>query len=195
MQGGGKRDTRAPCDFCYSEDERTVILRRVNRKGLGLLVWLGTFALGACGSAPPPATQASPLLDTVVPNFDAKTLGGSAFDSSTFYERPLVVSFVSPDCTACDRTLLAAQSLYGDLHDVVVLGVFRDAEAEDALRMKSRDGLKFPIIVDSSGALARRFKVDRVPKTFVADRNGRVHWVGGSDLTEDTLGAAVATVR
>ncbi|HEY4157118.1 MAG TPA: TlpA disulfide reductase family protein [Polyangiaceae bacterium] len=155
--------------------------------------WLG--ALVACGSVPPPATQASPLLETVVPNFESKTLGGNSFDSGSFYERPLVMSFVSPDCAACDRTLRAAQAMYGDLHDVVVIGVFRDAEKEDALRMQARDGLRFPIIVDANGSLSRRFKVDAVPTTFVADRNGRVHWVGGSTLTEDGLMAAVQTVR
>jgi peroxiredoxin len=135
------------------------------------------------------------MLNVAVPNFESKTLGGTPFDSGRFYERPLVVSFASPECGACDRSLRAAQSLYGDVHDVVVLGVFRDAETDDALRMKSRDGIKFPIIVDTSGSLTRRFKVEDVPKTFVADRNGRVHWVGGSELTEDGLAAAVDTVR
>src|SRR5689334_17751256 len=130
---------------------------------------LCAFALAACGSEPPPATQASPLLDKVVPSFESKTLGGSVFEPGTFYERPLVVSFASPDCAACDRSLRAAQAMYGDLHDVVVIGVIRDAEKEDALSLTSRNGLKFPIVVDADGSIARRFQVKHVPKTFVAD--------------------------
>jgi predicted transcriptional regulator len=55
--------------------------------------------------------------------------------------------------------------------------------------------VKFPVAVDGEGIVARRFEVEERPRTFVVDAQGRVSWVGGAELTEDSLTAAVRASR
>lgn len=153
------------------------------------------FALSAlgCASTPPPRSQPSPLLNDVMPGFESETLSGNPLYTSGFEGRTLVVSFVATGCEPCERTLAAAQSMYADRHDVVVVGVFqREKDAEHALTVASKHALKFPLILDPDGAISKRFQIQEVPRTFVVDGAGRVRWVGGSEMTQDGLVAAVS---
>ncbi len=105
-----------------------------------------------------------------------------------------MVSFVAGDCAACDKTLEAAQGMYADLSDVVVVGVFGPNETADANLMVQRNELRFPVVVDENGTIAELFRVAERPTTFVADGYGRVKWVGGAGLTQDQLTSAVQSV-
>jgi len=153
------------------------------------------LALTGCGSAPLPRSLPSPLMNGALPGFESTTLNGTPLDTSSFYGRPLIVSFVSSDCRACEKTLAAAQATYADLHDVAIVGVFSREGGTNAARVISKHGVKFPIVVDPDGEISERFQIDEVPTTFVADDQGRVHWVGGPELTEATLSAAAESVR
>ena len=52
-----------------------------------------------------------------------------------------------------------------------------------------------PIVVDTDNSIARSFQVKDTPMTFVADKRGRIRWVGGDDVTEEMLVAAVEAVE
>lgn len=151
------------------------------------------FTLG-CSTAPPPASEPSPLLKGMLPSFESNTLSGNRLDTSSFHGRPYVVSVVTTDCKSCERTLAATQAMYSSKSDVSVVGVFH-CDTQMALRWSKEYELRFPILIDDDGAIARRLQVEEYPRTFVTDRRGWVQWVGGEDLTEDTLVAAVDTVR
>lgn len=151
--------------------------------------------LGGCSAVPLPRSQPSPFINGALPGFESTTLNGNALDTSAFYGKPLIVSFVSSECAACGQTLSAAQATYADLHDVVIVGVFSREDTDDAARLTSKYGVKFPVVADPDGAISKRYQIDELPRTFVADAQGRLHWVGGSELTEDTLGAAANSVR
>jgi peroxiredoxin len=129
-----------------------------------------------------------------MPSFESKTLNGNQLFSGAFHGRRLVVSFVSSDCEACGTTLEAAEAMYSDLSDVVVVGVFAPDDPGEALGTVKRLELHFPVVVDEDGAIARRFQVDERPTTFVADGYGRVQWVGGSNLTLEGLTSAVQSM-
>jgi hypothetical protein len=81
------------------------------------------------------------------------------------------------------------------MSDVVVVGVFGGTDQGTANSVVRRHELRFPVVVDSDGAIAKRFHVDELPTTFVADGFGRVQWVGGSALTEEGLTLAVRNVN
>jgi cytochrome c biogenesis protein CcmG/thiol:disulfide interchange protein DsbE len=151
-------------------------------------------ALG-CAASPAPRSESSPLLGDVMPPFESKTLNGNPFYSTAFHGNAFVVIFVKSGCAACERTLSAAQATYVDLRDVVVVGVFGADDAEAAPGIASRLAVKFPVVVDENGSIARQFRISELPKTFVVDGNGRVTWVGGSDLSEGTLSRAVRAVN
>lgn len=149
----------------------------------------------ACASQPPPRSLPSELLGDAMPSFESETLNGNPLFSGAYEGRRVVVSFVAADCAACTRTLRAAQEMYSDMSDVVVVGVFAPEDAEGASSVVRRNELRFPVVIDHNGEIAERFRVDERPTTFVADGYGRVKWVGGSSVTEETLVSAVRSVN
>ncbi|HET9934723.1 MAG TPA: TlpA disulfide reductase family protein [Polyangiaceae bacterium] len=151
----------------------------------------------ACGaSQPPPPTHPSPLLGYPMPSFESRTISGNPVISASFERHKVVVTFVASKCKACEQTLSAANAVYKDDRELVVVGVYPEKRAEGAVRVASRLELRFPVVVDEDGVIARRFQVgDAVPTTFVVDSEGRVQWVGGADLTAEALERAVAAAR
>jgi peroxiredoxin len=156
--------------------------------------WLAATALAACASRPPPPSAESPLVNGIVPSFSAQTTSGRRFETGEFYGRPFVVSIVGSECRPCNQTLRAAQAAYADMHDVSMVAVFGGSPAE-ANGIANDLGLKFPIVADEDGGIARRFEVREVPRTFVADAQGRVAWVGGADMTEEALVSVLDGLR
>ena len=149
--------------------------------------------LAACASPPPPKSQPSKLLQRVMPSFSSTSLNGTAIDTAGF-DTPVVVKFFATDCQACERTLPAAQSLYSKKPNVVVIGVSEGSGEAETRQLVSKYKLRFPVVIDSDNSIARRFETKKFPMTFVADKQGRIRWVGGADLTEEALVSAVESV-
>lgn len=160
----------------------------------GVAIVIGIVVFG-CASSPPPRSEPSPLLGDIAPNFESTTLSGNPLYSTAFHGNPFVVTFVKSQCAPCEKTLAAAQATYFDLRDVPVIGVFgEEDDATSATAISSKLALKFPVVVDEHGLIAKRFAVDDVPRTFVVDPNGRIRWVGGAAMNEGSLTDAVRAV-
>ncbi len=162
---------------------------------VGTALTYTAFALSqlACSATPPPKSEPSKLLQRVMPMFSSTTLNGTAIDTGGI-DGPVVVKFFAADCEACARTLPAAQGLYAKMPEVVVIGVSEDGAESAARRAVSKYGLRFPVIIDRDNSIARSFQTTELPMTFVADKQGRIRWVGGEDVTEDTLVSAVESI-
>lgn len=148
-------------------------------------------AVGCASRPPPPPSQPSPLLGNVMPSFESTTLNGNPVISAGYEGHAMIVSFVGVKCEPCKRVLQAAQVAYEDDRDLVVVGVFDGDDAIDARSLTTGLALRFPVVVDDDGMLARRFQIEDVPRTFIVDARGRVRWVAGAELTEEGLLAAV----
>ncbi len=165
--------------------------RKSNGSSLAVLATL-LLAVSSCSQQPPPRSQPSALLGDLMPPFQSQTVSGNPVISGGYSGHTVVVSFVSSSCESCERTLRAAQSMYADQRELIVVSIF-GKEAHASVRSEAaRLGLRFPVVVDGDGAISRRFQVNQWPSTFVIDPHGRVTWVGGSDVNEDTLSRAVA---
>ena len=152
-----------------------------------------SLAMG-CSNAPPPKSQPSALLERVMPTFSMTSLNGTDIDTGGF-DVPVVVKFFAADCAACARTLPAVQGLYRQKPDVAVIGVSEDSGAARAREAVAKYKLRFPIVVDADNSIAKSFQVKGTPMAFVADQRGRIRWVGGDDITEESLVAAVEAVE
>jgi peroxiredoxin len=162
---------------------------RAAARGAALVTFV--TLLVSCASQPPPKSQPSPLLGDVMPAFQSTTLSGNPVISGAYDRHKVVLSFVGVKCAQCERVLTAAQAVYSGDRELVVVGVFRKEDSENALSTAARLSLRFPVVVDRDGKLAKQFQIQAVPSTFVVDTRGRVSWLGGSDLTEDALSAAL----
>ena len=156
---------------------------------------VSALVLASCASSgPPPKSQPSPLLSRVLPSFEGKTLNLTPFDSAQADGRPMIVKFFSSDCNRCKSTLPALERIHEDNKDVLVVGVAEDESATEARRLVQNLGVRFPVIHDPTGDLAKRYRVAQMPMTFVIAPNGSVNWVGGPEQTEDGVRAAVSAV-
>jgi len=171
----------------------TILVRVTPRSWSAVSLVVFSLALG-CGHPTPPKSEPSDLLERVMPTFSMTSLNGTAIDTGGF-EVPLVVKFFDADCAACARTLPAAQSLYQQKPDIAVIGVSEDSGAATAREAVAKYKLRFPVVVDTDNSIAASFQVRDTPMTFVADERGRIRWVGGDDVTEESLVAAVEAVE
>ena len=89
----------------------------------------------------------------------------------------VLVNFWATWCPPCRRELPELQALDTALggEGLRVFAVSVDAGATDALaRFASARALRFPVLHDRDGEVARRYAVGAYPTTVVVDRAGRV---------------------
>ena len=157
-------------------------------------LWVSSFGLYSCASTPPPKSEPSEMLQRVMPSFSQESLNGTSIDTGGI-DGPVLVKFFSNDCEACAHTLPATQAAYKRMPEVVVIGISEDSQVPDARKMVDKYELRFPVIVDQDNSIARSFGVDEPPKAFVADGYGKIRWVGGENITEDGLVAALESIH
>ena len=160
---------------------------------LGVLAIASAVLVPAC-SSPPPPSHPNPLLSQIMPGFEGKTLNQTPFDTGQADGHPLIVKFFSSNCSRCKNTLPALQRIYEDNPGIIIVGVSEDESIGDARQLVEGLGVRFPVIYDETGRLARKYSVAKMPVTFVVAKNGNVSWVGGPDQTEDGVRAALSAV-
>ncbi len=167
------------------------MLQRVLHRALRFV--LLAFVLAACkenSATPPPAGAAantaadttSPAPETTepevhpLPAFQSHTLSGEAFSSAALIGKRGVLFFfnpAAPEAEPAARALAAVSDLRG-AHNFAIVGIATAAPADTARAFVERLKLAFPVLDDSSAALANRFGV-RVPALIIAtDAEGNI---------------------
>lgn len=163
--------------------------------GLAALAAAAALVCSACSHAPspPPPSSANRLLGETLPSFKRRTVqGGEVASEAT--PGLLVVDFFAEYCRPCQRSLPALEALHRARPELTIVGVSLDEDVVKARRTILRHGITFPVIHDPQHVLAGRFRVADLPICFLADRGGRVRWVGGPDQPEGALARAVAAI-
>lgn len=88
----------------------------------------------------------------------------------------VIVDFWASWCKPCRQSipwLNTMRARYG-ASGLTIIGVNVDAERRDADRFLRDVPIEFEIIFDPDGALAKQFKVQAMPTTYVFDRTGKL---------------------
>jgi thiol-disulfide isomerase/thioredoxin len=156
-------------------------------------IWL--CASIGCGAAALPPSAQSDILEKPLPTFARSTVQGGKVSTEESLGKVVVVKFFAKYCKPCKKTLPAVEKLHRDNGDVVFIGIAEDEFRADVEEVIQSYSLSFPVVHDQANALAGRFRVSELPRTFVIDRAGRVRWVGGEQQSESDLEAAIEFIK
>ncbi|HEX7737805.1 MAG TPA: TlpA disulfide reductase family protein [Ktedonobacteraceae bacterium] len=131
-----------------------------------------------------PASQAhtDPLIDHAAPDFALALLspqkGTRILSLADFRGKPLVINFWASWCEPCKEEAPLLQNAWRQAHeqgkDVVFLGIdFQEAQGE-ALRFLQDYHITYPLVLDTSGAVAGKYSIASLPDTIFINRSGTV---------------------
>lgn len=111
----------------------------------------------------------------IAPQFAAVTVQGKNFDLQSLRGQPALVHFWATWCPVC---ALEQGTVTGLAEDVPFISVAMQSGSEkEVADFLQQEGLRFPVVNDPEGALAKRYGVSGVPASFVLDGDGRVRFV------------------
>ena len=106
----------------------------------------------------------------------ASSVSSEPLDLARHRGRVVVVDFWASWCKPCRQSipwLNAMRERYG-ASGLTIIGVNVDAERADADRFLRDVPIEFEIVFDPKGELAKQFKVQGMPSSFVFDRTGKM---------------------
>lgn len=145
---------------------------------------LGTLALLLAFAAAPEQTTVQVGEDA--PNFAAAVLNGKQLKIPRFSlaaqleTKRVVLTFGASYCEPCKKELAELKALEPKLAaagvQLAVIIIDTDPEGVEAMRKLTIDQLQlpYPVIVDSTGFLAKRWRAYTLPFTVVVEKNGKV---------------------
>src|SRR5580700_5907443 len=145
---------------------------------------LSIVACGAVSDGGKGGESADPagLVGNPAPDFSVKPMSGSKGPVSlkALHGDVVVVDFWGTFCEPCKKSFPKLQDLYAKyaVQGLHVVGVSED-EVDDKDKIPafaSTYGAKFAIAWDEDKAIARRYKPETMPSTFLIDRKGIVRF-------------------
>ena len=121
------------------------------------------------------------------PVFSAVNLTGDVINFDMSFGKTVILKFWSLDCHPCIEEFPSLNDAYANLSDDVALFTIATGSSEQPLKeFVSGRGLKFPILLDPQGEIARRYKVRALPFAYLIDAQGMITdtFVGAGRVSE-----------
>lgn len=111
-----------------------------------------------------------------LPDFELPSIDGGSFRLSDHKEKIVLVNFWASWCAPCVDEFPSMMRLLGEFpDDMVLVAVSRDSTMADINTfLKAFPGIRKPnifVVWDQAGEVARSYRVDRLPESFLAKRN------------------------
>ncbi|MDH3325267.1 MAG: protein disulfide oxidoreductase [Gammaproteobacteria bacterium] len=116
------------------------------------------------------------------PEISGWMLEGKAFESLHASSKPVLVHFWATWCKVCKLEQGSINSLSQD-YNVITLAS-QSGSFSEVKKFQIDNDLKFPIIVDQNGSLAKQWGVVGFPSSFVVDENNEIRFVEVGFTTE-----------
>jgi peroxiredoxin len=148
------------------------------------------FAVWSLAMAEDGGDPRQAVIGQAAPDFLLKDLSGKEHRLSDYKGKIVVLEWTNHQCPFVMRhqgTLKTMQSTYAKHKDkgVVWLAVnsshFCEKEAGNIRKWAKEQGIDFPILLDASGEVGRRYGAKTTPDMFVIDRQGLLAYSGAID--------------
>ncbi len=110
-------------------------------------------------------------------------MSGGTLSSEGAKGKVLIVDFWATYCKPCEKEFPKLQSLV-DAHggSVLVYALSEDETKEGIGAFVRKTGVRFPIGWDDGNAISQRYKLEKMPTSYVVDRKGIIRFVHGGYL-------------
>ncbi len=116
----------------------------------------------------------SPVVGAALSDFELTGVDGQTYSLSDFEGKAMVLNFWATWCPHCRSELPTFKQVYAEREqDGFVLVAVSVNEAPDTVKsVVAEEGLDFPVLLDSTGAVASTYLVRGIPASYFVDRNG-----------------------
>lgn len=155
---------------------------RFNRRAvLCTAMWLGVLALVITA---PVRAQVDPwkslgiirLPGELAPDFTLPSLDGESITLSDLRGRIVFINFWTTWCPPCKQEMASLERLYRKFKDrgFTILAVDIMEGSETVEKFVRKNGLSFPILLDTKGEVSERYMATAIPSTFIVDKDGKI---------------------
>ena len=119
----------------------------------------------------------SPLeVGEAVPGFVLEGLDGGEVSLAGSEGKVVVLNFWASWCGPCRREMPDFQEAWEEHQDqgVVFVGIAVDDTASEASKFAEQVGVTYPLALDTTGDVARAYRLQAVPSTYFIDRQGKL---------------------
>lgn len=124
------------------------------------------------------------------PGFDLPVLTASGTTLSLAGQRghPVVLNFWASSCVDCRAELKAFAQVAAEDTRISFIGVdVADPSRASAVSLAHAAGVTYPVVVDSAGQIASKYKVTGLPTTVYIDSTGKISVVHPGAMTAEQL--------
>jgi thiol-disulfide isomerase/thioredoxin len=163
---------------------------------------LGVGAVAAwcisCGAAGSPASSGGDghgLVGVHAPSFSRPAVSGAGTLSTDGAKgKVLIVDFWATYCEPCVKEFPKLQALV-DKHNgsLLVYAISEDDASDGIAKFVKKTGVRFPVAWDQGNSISQRYKLEKMPTSFVVDKRGIIRFVHGGYVEgeAETIGREV----
>lgn len=130
----------------------------------------------------------------IAPDFTLKDLHGNTVNLEELRGKVVFINFWASWCPPCRAEMPEIEAVHQEYKDrgVVVLGV-DISEPENTVRQYiQQGGFTWTILMDSTGEVARDYRITAIPTSFFLDREGIIRVVKVGAMTKREMEANIA---
>lgn len=143
------------------------------------LIWI--FASADRADTATAGVIPAPRQGFLAPDFTLNTIEGEIITLSTLREQAVLVNLWATWCPPCRAEMPAIQKLYDEYKDqgfdVLAINMTYQDDFSAISPFVQENGLTFPILIDQTGEVARKYELRSLPSSFFIDRDGIIQEV------------------